>query len=290
MSAKDYRRKLYGLPYLLPAGAVYLVFFLAPTLFSFFFSFTRWTLFDWDFIGLENYATFFQEGSLSIGFTNTLVYSFLTAGLKVVFGFLLAAYLSGDIKFVGTLRSIVFFPVILSTIAIGITFSSLMHPSRGLINHVLGFFGIHGPSWLGNPRLALYSVIMVDVWKGVGLATIIYMAGIKAIPEEYYEALAIDGGGRWEKLVHITLPLSRSAMNSVIVLALIGGMRTFDLVWAMTRGGPGFSTDLIASIIYKQYQGGFFGLATAGNVILFLMVALIAMPLFRLLTSREVHL
>jgi raffinose/stachyose/melibiose transport system permease protein len=208
----------------------------------------------------------------------------------VVFGFLLAVWLTGDIKFVGTLRSIVFFPVILSTIAIGITFTKLMHPSKGMINLALGAIGLNGPDWLGNPDIALLSVVLVDVWKGVGMAAIIFMAGIKAIPTEYYEALSIDGGNKKDALLNITLPLSRSAMNSVIILALIGGLRTFDLVWAMTKGGPGFTTDLIASIIYKQYQGGFYGLATAGNVILFLMVMLIAMPIFKLLTRKEVHL
>lgn len=290
MNTPKYHKKLYGYQYLIPAGLIYSIFFLFPTLFSFFFSLTRWTLFDWEFTGLENYIMFFQESSLSIGFTNTLVYAGLTAGLKVLFGFLIAVWLTGDIKFVGTLRSIVFFPTILSTIAIGITFSNLMHPSKGLINIYLSFLGLQGPDWLGNPDIALLSVVLVDVWKGVGMAAIIFMAGIKAIPGEFYEALSIDGGGKKDALMHITLPLSRSAMNSVIILALIGGLRTFDLVWAMTKGGPGFSTDLIASIIYKQYQGGFYGLATAGNVILFFMVMFIAMPIYRFLTKKEVHL
>ena len=100
----------------------------------------------------------------------------------------------------------------------------------------------------------------------------------------------IDGGNAYHKLVHITLPLSRPATNSVIILAMIGGLRSFDLVWAMTRGGPGFTTDLIASIIYKQYQGGFYGLATAGNVLLFALVAAIAVPLFRIVSRREIDL
>ena len=290
MTSLNLNKKMYPLLFLIPAGLVYALFFLAPTLFSFFFSMTRWTLFDWEFTGLENFKMFFSESSLNIGFKNTLIYAFLTCGFKVVIGFLLASYLSADIRFLGFLRSIIFFPTILSTIAIGITFSSLMHPSQGLINVALESIGINGPDWLGNVKIALLSVILVDVWKGVGMATIIFMAGIKAIPLHYYEALSIDGGNSWDKLVQITLPLSRPARNSVIILALIGGLRSFDLVWAMTKGGPGFTTDLIASIIYKQYQGGFYGLATAGNVILFFLVALIAMPLFRYLSSQEVDI
>jgi raffinose/stachyose/melibiose transport system permease protein len=184
----------------------------------------------------------------------------------------------------------IYFPTILGTIAVGITFSSLMKPSIGLINTTLRMVGMPGPDWLGDPRLALYSVAIVDVWKGVGIATIIYIAGINSIPKQYYEALMIDGGNAWHKLSRITLPLCRPAMNSVIILSLIGGLRSFDLIWAMTKGGPGFSTDLIASIIYKQYQGGFYGLATAGNVILFVIITAFIIPLNRFLTRQEVDL
>jgi len=130
----------------------------------------------------------------------------------------------------------------------------------------------------------------VDVWKGVGLATVIYIAGIMSIPLEYYEALQVDGGNNWHKFRYITLPLVRPAMHSVIILSFIGGLRSFDLIWAMTKGGPGFATDVIASIIYKQYQAGFYGLSTAGNVILFIAVALLGVPLYRFLTKREVEL
>ena len=251
---------------------------------------TRWTLTDWEFIGLENFITFFSESSLNIGLKNTFVYAITGCGLKVVLGFLLGSFLCTNIKTKNYLRSVVFFPHLLSTIAIGITFSSMMHPSHGFINKGLAVLGVTGPDWLGNINIALLSVVFVDVWKGVGVATIIYIAGIMSIPKQYYEALMIDGGGSFQKLRHITLPLCRPAMNSVIILALIGGLRSFDLVWVMTKGGPGFATDLIASIIYKQYGAGFYGLSTAGNVILFILVSIVAFPLYRLLTKKEVEI
>ncbi len=212
------------------------------------------------------------------------------AVLKVVLGLLLGMFLSSGIRTQGYLRSVVFFPNLLSTIAVGITFSSLMHPTRGVINKALSLVGITGPDWLGNVHIALLSVVLVDVWKGVGVATVIYIAGIMSIPRQYYEALSIDGGNGWNRFRSITLPLVRPAMNSVIILAFIGGLRTFDLVWVMTKGGPGFTTDLIASIIYKQYTGGFYGLATAGNVILFVVVSILTLPLYRFLTRHEVDL
>ncbi len=131
---------------------------------------------------------------------------------------------------------------------------------------------------------------LVDVWKGVGFATVIYIAGIMSIPSDYYEALQIDGGNAFDKFWRIIVPLSRPATNTVIILAFIGGLRSFDLIWTMTKGGPGFATDLIASIIYKQYQAGFYGLATAGNVILFLFVTVLAYPLSAYLNRKEVDL
>jgi raffinose/stachyose/melibiose transport system permease protein len=282
--------KIYSYKFLIPAAIVYLVFFIAPTFLSFFFSLTVWTLSDWSFTGLDNFKIFLTEPSLNIGLRNSLIYALLTCGLKVVIGFLLAAFLCTNLKTKGFLRSIIYFPNILSTIAVGIMFSSLMHPSHGLINTVLAAIGIQGPDWLGDPKMALFSVALVDVWKGVGIAMTIFIAGIMAIPQHYYEALMIDGGSAFHKLRYITLPLSRSSMNSVIMLAFIGGIRSFDLIWVMTKGGPGFTSDLIASIIYKQLQGGFYGISTAGNVVLFVIVSLLAVPMYKFLTKVEVDL
>lgn len=287
---KDLTNRAYTYWFLLPAAVVYVTFFIAPTFMSFFYSLTRWTLVEWEFIGLENFRVFLRESSLRIGFPNTLVFATVTALSKVVLGFILGLALTQAIRFRSFLRSMVFFPTILSIVAVGITFRRLMHPADGVINTALGALGIAGPNWLGDVDIALLSVSMVDVWRGVGIATVIFIAGIQAIPQDYYEAVAIDGGGWWRQVWHVTLPLSRPATNSVILLAMIGGLRTFDLVWTMTGGGPGFSTDLIASIIYKQYQAGFYGLATAGNVLLFALVAIIAVPLFRFLNRKEVSL
>lgn len=280
----------YSYLFLVPSGLIFFIFFLLPSFSSLFFSLTRWTLTDWEFIGLENFKMFLKEDALKIGFINTFKYAPMTCSLKVIFGLGLGVYLCSSIRTKNFLRAVVFFPNLISTIAVGITFGRLMHPTKGLINTALGWLNITGPDWLGNPDLALFSVIFVDVWQGVGVATVIFIAGITAIPVQYYEALMIDGGNNWKKFWHITLPLSRPAINSVIILALIGGLRKFDLVWAMTQGGPGFATDVVASVIYKQYQGGFYGLSTAGNVLMFLMVALIAFPLYTFLNKKEVDL
>jgi raffinose/stachyose/melibiose transport system permease protein len=272
----------------LPAAMIYAVLYLFPTIASLFFSLTRWTLFDATFIGLDNFAQFFKEPFLVQGLINTVVYAVVTSGLKVVLGMLLGVLLTSRIPARGYLRSVVFFPVLVSTVGVGITFSVLMHPTQGAINQALAVLGIHGPRWLVDPHLALYSVALVDVWKGVGLATVIYMAGIVSIPHDCYEAAKIDGATAFQNFWSITLPLARPATVTVIILSLLGGLRTFDLILTMTQGGPGFSSDVISSIVYKQYQAGFYGLSAAGNVVLSALIAAIGIPLYAYLNRKEI--
>lgn len=288
-STANVRRSPYPGWFFLPAAIVYGVFFLMPTFASFYFSLTRWSLFEASFIGLENFIQFFREPFLVKGLVNTVLYAAVTSGMKVVIGLLLAVMLTSQIMGRGLLRALVFFPVLVSTIGVGITFTVLMHPTKGAINEGLSLLGIAGPGWLTDPSLALFSVALVDVWKGVGLATVIYIAGIVAIPKDYYEAARIDGGTKFQNFLYITLPLSRPATATVITLSFIGGLRTFDLIWAMTKGGPGFASDTIASVIYKQYQSGFFGLSTAGNVVLFILIAVLVVPITAVLNRREGH-
>jgi raffinose/stachyose/melibiose transport system permease protein len=283
------RRSSYPGWFYLPAAIIYGVLFLLPTFASFYFSMTRWSLFSSSFIGLDNFVQFLREPFLIKGLVNTLIYAAITSGLKVVLGMLLAVMLTSEIMARGLLRSLVFFPVLVSTIGVGITFTVLMHPTQGAINEALALVGIKGPGWLTDPKLALISVALVDVWKGVGLATVIYIAGIVAIPKDYYEAARIDGGTKLQNFLYVTLPLSRPATATVITLSFIGGLRTFDLIWAMTKGGPGFASDTIASVIYKQYQSGFFGLSTAGNVVLFVLTAVLVVPITIILNRREGH-
>ena len=159
------------------------VFFLVPSVIAFYFSLTRWTLFDQEFIGLDNFRQFFDEPALVSGLTHTLIYAAVTCGLKVVLGMLLAVLLTAPIIGRGFMRSVAFFPVLVSTVGIGLTFQVLMHPTKGAINQALDVVGIAGPAWLVDPHWALLSVAFVDVWQGVGLATVIFMAGILSIPK-----------------------------------------------------------------------------------------------------------
>ena len=282
-------QKTYPHWFYLPAGLVFLVFFFVPTALAFYFSLTRWTLFDATFIGFKNYETFLSDPRLMAGLRNTIIYAVLTSGLKVIISLPLAMLLTSSIKLKGLFRGLIFFPALVSTVAVGITFSALMQPSAGVINTALRALGIAGPDWLGNPDLALYSVVLVDVWKGVGIAMVIFIAGILSIPEEYFDAARLEGG-TWVKFRHIILPLARNATFTVILLSFIGGLRTFDLIWTMTGGGPGFASDVLTSVIYKEYQAGFYGLSTAGNVVLFVLVTILVYPLMRFFNRQELEL
>src|SRR5438067_6081147 len=272
----------------LPAAVVYGVFFLVPTLFAFYFSLTRWSLFDAVFIGFQNYVDFLSDPQLVTGLRNTIIYAIVTSGLKIVIALPLAVLLTSSIQLKTLFRGILFFPVLVSTVAVGVTFAALMQPSTGLINLALGAIGLPKPNWLGDPTLALYSVALVDVWKGIGIAMVIFIAGILAIPGQLFDAGRMEGGA-WVKFRHVIIPLSRNASFTVILLSFIGGLRSFDLIWTMTHGGPGFASDVLTSVIFKEYQAGFYGLSTAGNVVLFMLVTIIVYPLMRFFHSKELE-
>ena len=282
--------KMYSYWFYLPAAIVFIVFFLVPTALAFYFSLTRWTLFDSTFIGFDNYQYFFQDPQLMTALRNTFIYAVMTSGCKVIISLPLAMLLTSGLRLQSFFRSAIFFPVLVSAVAVGITFSTLMQPSHGLINLSLEALGIQQPpDWLGNPDLAIYSVAIIDIWKGLGIATLIFIAGITSIPSEYFDAVALEGGA-WVTFRHVILPLSRNATFTVILLSFIGGLRTFDIIWTTTRGGPGFASDVLTSVIYKQYQAGFYGLSAAGNVVLFILIMVIVYPMMRFFNNLELEL
>ena len=218
--------------FVLPAAVVFVTLCLAPTVAALWFRLTRWDLVTATYIGLDNFRQFFSEPFLTQGLTNPVIYAILTSASKTVCGLLLAVLLTSGIWGQGFLRIVVFFPVLVSTIGVGITFSVLMHPTKGLFNLGLAAIGIHGPGWLTDAHLALYSVALDDLWKGVGLATLIYMAGLAAISPDCCEAARIDGASRVQQFWRVTVPLVLPATVTVITLSMIGGLRSFDLVHA----------------------------------------------------------
>ena len=278
----------YSVWYILPALTVFTVLFIVPMIISVFFSMTVWSFADFRFVGLQNYKMFFEDSQLLQGLGNTLIYAFSTSMSKVVLALLISIFLTSNIRLRGALRSVVFFPHLVSNVAIGITFCALMHPTKGVFNAVLTSFGLKASKFIYSPNTSLISVIVTDVWKGLSVSTVIYIAGLQAIDRTYYEAAEIDGASRLQTFWNITLPLVRPAMNTVIILSLIGGLKSFDLIKTMTDGGPGNSSTVLALTVYRQFANGYYGMSTTGNIIMLVMISLISYPLQKFLLSREV--
>lgn len=272
-----------------PGLLVYIIIFVIPTFASFYFSMTTWNLKTAVFTGTQNFVTFFTMTSTRSALLNTLVYAFATCALKLTLGLLLANYICSGIRSGSYLKLMVYFPTLLGNVAVGIAFQSILAP-EGVVNQALAGAGFEAVRWLTDARYALPTCIVIDVWRGIGTATLIYIAGLCAIPKTYYEAAALDGVQGCQCFFKITLPLMVPSINSVLTLALIGGLRTYELIYTMTGGGPGYSTEVLGSVIYKLFARGSYGLATAGYVILFVLVSCIVYPLNSFVTKKEVDL
>ena len=192
MKAKKRDNKLYSFWFVVPSLVIFGVFFLYPIITSLYYSLTVWNFETATFCGLDNYKMFFSENSLSSSIVHTLIYAFLTSGLKVILALFIAMFLCSEIRSKGFIRSAVFFPNLVSTMAVGLTFAYLMHPTKGVINMLLQAIGFSPINFLGDINLALYSVIAVDVWKGLSISVVIYIAGIQSIDKTYYEAASIS--------------------------------------------------------------------------------------------------
>ena len=279
----------YPIWYVLPALVIFTVLFIVPMIISVFFSLTVWSFTDFEFVGLKNYEMFFEDQQLMQGLANTLIYALSTSGSKVILAFFIAVFLTSSVRMRGVMRSVVFFPHLVSNVAIGITFMALMHPSKGLFNALLSSLGMEKVKFRYDPQTALPSVIFTDVWKGLSVSVVIYIAGLQAIDRTYYEAAQIDGASKAQTLWNITLPLVRPAMNTIIILSLIGGLKSFDLIKTMTDGGPGYSSTVLALTVYRQFSNGYYGMSTTGNIIMLVMISMISYPLQRYLLSKEVR-
>ena len=286
----NFDRKTYPSWLAAPGLLIYIVIFVVPTFASFYFSLTRWNLKSAEFIGFENFITFFTMSNTSTALINTAIYAFSTSGTKIVVALLLAQYLCGKhIRSREYIKTMYFLPTLLGNVAVAMAFGSILD-KNGILNQLLVSLGFEAIKWITDSKYALFSCIVVDVWKGIGTALIIYIAGISAIPQDYYEAAAIDGASAAQRFRKITLPLLVPSINTVLTLSLIGGLRTYELVYTMTGGGPGYSTELLGSVIYKLFSRGSYGLATAGYVIMFVIVAIIVFPINSFVAKREAEL
>lgn len=182
-------------------------------------------------------------------------------------------------------------PSVLSILIIGLVFTSILNPKMGLLNEGLRAVGLDSltQQWLTNPKIAFWSVMAVDIWRGTGYIMTMLIVGILAIPEVYYEASSIDGANGWKKFLHITLPMLRQTMAVTIVLNVLYGLKVFDMVYALTNGGPGHTTEVMYTAVFKQFSQGLYAEGTTISSVMFIFMVVIGFFMIKILTKDEVQ-
>lgn len=284
-------------PYLwvLPALALFAVFRLYPMAFGLYIS-----LFDWDgvkpmsFVGLQNYVEVItQDVQFRLALLNNAIYAVGTVSGKNLLAIALAVVINQQIKGRTFFRVILFMPVVMSFVVIGLLWSWIYNYQFGLLNNGLEFLGLAAlkQDWLGSPSTALYSLIGVDIWKWYGFHMVIYLAGLQSIPHELYEAAMIDGASAWQRFRRVTLPLLQPVTIVNVTLSLMGAFNVFDLVYVMTEGGPAGATNVV--LIHTYVQGFKFyrmGYGTAISYVLLLIVTAISSLQIWLMSRHQTEL
>lgn len=253
-------------------------------------SFTDWsgTSPDYNFIGLKNYIDIFQDER----FRNALIFNFkytilLTVG-TVIISLLIAVILNQKIKGRGFFRSVYFLPAILSLVTVGLIWNELFYRVVPMIGAATGW-KLFESSWLGSPKLAMYAILVVNLWQGCATPIVLILAGLQSISKDLYEAASIDGANAWQKFRAITIPYLIPVLNIVIVTSVKSGLTVFDYIKAMTDGGPMQSTESVGILIYNHaMQEGKFGYSVAESMILFILIALVSVLTMRLTSNKKV--
>ena len=287
-----YRKRIYSKGFLIPALILYTALFVIPCLISFGFSLTNWNSMSANikFTGLNNFKKIFSlQGDYVAAIGHTLLFGVCTTLMKSLFGLILALLLDNNFRSRELLRGIYFLPFAISPLIIGIIFTSVLHPQWGVLNEILRAVGLDflAKNWLVDKSIAMFSVIGVETWREVGLNMVIFLAGLQMIDRTYYEAAEIDGAGFISKLRYVILPLLSSSIVVNTILKLIHGLRAFDIIFSLTGGGPGNTTEVISTAVFRTYSAGAYGLSTALNVVVFIITAIIAISTLKIITPKE---
>ena len=291
LNRKSTRKWISFLSFILPALILYSIIFLVPLISSIFLSLTKLNgiSFSKEFIGLSNFSELFSDKR----FGNSLLFTFKYATLNVVIinvlAFSLALILDRESKGVGVLRSIFFIPNVISMVIVGFIWQFTF---MNIIGELANFSGLSflDQSWLGNPDISLFSITFVSVWRGTGYMMIIYIAGLQTINQDLVDASKIDGASFWNKLKHIIFPLMIPSLNICLFMTIANSFKMFDLVFSMTRGGPGYATEVISLNIYNEaFLNDRYGYGTAKAVVLILLILIITYIQLKVLKKKEVE-
>ena len=254
-------------------------------------SLTKWDLLTAPrFIGVDNFTTLLADHRFLTALRNTTFYTVTSVPLGLVLGLGLALALNQRLRAISWIRTAYFLPVVTSTVAIALVWSWIYSPDSGPLNGLLAAVGLPAQKWITDPFWAMPSIVVMSVWQGLGTTVIIFLAGLQAIPEDYYDAASVDGAGAWARFRYVTLPLLTPSFFFTGILALIDSFQVFDQVYVLAR--PGRPTDATVTLVYTIYENGFqnfkMGYAAAQAWILFIIVAVLTIVYFRL-QNRWVH-
>jgi raffinose/stachyose/melibiose transport system permease protein len=282
-----------GMVLLAPALIIYGVFALYPMLDLVVLSFQKWNGLDPHrvFVGTANYqAVFTQDPVFWMAFRNTVIWTFLSLIFPPLLGLLLALGLNQKIFGRSSLRAIFYLPVIIAPIAVATIWRWMYDPFFGLFGQVLAGLGLQSwvQDWLGNPRLALYSMFVAYLWQSAGVSMVLFLAGLQSVSPTLIEAARIDGAERWGVFRHVTMPALRTTTTVVLVLSVISSLKAFDIVYGLTGGGPAQSTQMLALWAFTQSMQIFdFGHGSAISVVLLLVTIVIVIPYLRWAQRHE---
>lgn len=287
-------KRTYPYYFLIGALVLYTVFIVIPGIIGVFYSFTDWssTSSVINFVGFDNFKTIFSsEENYSTAIKNTLIFTVVTVIFKTVLGLLLALVLAEGIKGKNFHRAIIYMPAILSMLVTGLIFKSIFNPATGLLNSFFQVVGLGSfqQQWLTNPKIAFASVMFVDIWRGTGYIMTILLAGLQSIDKTYYEAADIDGANWWTRLKSITLPLLMPSITVTTVLNLFYGLKVFDMVYALTNGGPGHATEVLYTEVFQEFALGRYAVGTALSSVLLVVMVIGGFFVIKLLNKEEVN-
>jgi len=290
LASNRVREAAWAYLFLAPFFLGLLFFILGPILAAFAISFTAWDLLSpprW--IGLDNYWEMISDRLFWIALQNTVYFTVVSVPVTLLLALGLAAMMNRKLPGISVLRAVYFFPVTASIVAVSLLWAWMYTPDFGIINYGLSFIGLPKVKWLVDPQMAMPSIILMSIWRGLGFNIVVFLAGLQSIPKDLYEAAELDGAGGWDRFRQITIPLLTPTIFFAGIMALISSFQVFEQTYIMTQGGPGNAT---LTLVYLIFQNGFtwlrMGYASALSFVLFAILFVITIVQVRLQT-RWVH-
>lgn len=278
------QEEVWGYLFIAPQFIGLIIFILAPVIASLYISFTQWDFMGFPkWVGLENYKMILSDPLTIKVFKNTVFFIMGNIPLTLLFSLIVALALNRKMKGVILYRTLYFMPTISSSVAVSLLWLWLYNPDMGLINTILAYLGIKGPGWLSSTSWAMPAIIIMTVWQGIGYNMVIILAGLKGIPEVYYEAAIIDGANAWSRFWRITLPMLSPTIFFIVTMGLINGFQMFNEAYMMTRGGPADATNVVVLYIYQlAFQFYKMGPAAVVSWLLFIIILSVTLLQFKI--------